>query len=208
MTHTTLVTDPAAADFLTTPGTRYLLGPFLEAETTMRDAAASVDKPLNTFYRRALQMLAWRFIEVTREEVRRGHRVKLYRATSQVFVVPIAATRSVDRETYLKGGFGGSVALLSRGLARAMEQSAPHWGFEIAWSEGVYQQATALDEAFRPTSSGASTKPYWYGDLGVRLKPEAAQAFQRELQRLYERYRGGADDEGEWYLFFAGLAPT
>lgn len=101
VTHTTLVTDPAAAEFLTTPGTRYLLGPFLEAETTMRDAAASVDKPLSTFHRRAQQMLSLRLVEVTREEVRSGHRVKLYRATSQVFVVPIAVTQNVDLETYL-----------------------------------------------------------------------------------------------------------
>lgn len=205
---TKLTTDPAAADFLTSPDTRYLLGPFMQRETTLSEAAAVLDGVgLSTLHRRVKQMLELNLIEVTREEVRRGHRVKLYRTTSREFVVPLEATRRVDLETYLNDVFTGSVVILSRGIAGAMERSAPHWGFQIGWSEGVYQQAMPLGEAFGPLPSGAPAEPCWYGDLGVRLEPEAARRFQRELQELYERYRQ-TDGEGEWYFFFAGFAPT
>ena len=148
MTHTVTVTDRAAADFLTSPKTRFLLGPFMQRETTRSEAAAALGGVgLNTLHRRAKQMLTLGLIEVTREEVRRGHRVKLCRATSRL---------------------EGHKAV----------------GFE------------------------AATRPSWYGDLGVRLTPEAAQTFQSELrfikstlERLTTPWRG------ELYFFFAGLHP-
>lgn len=87
------IDDEAAANFLTSPETRFLLGPFMRGETTMKGAAKALNMKLSTFHRRVQQMLALGLVEVTREEVRDGHRVKLYRATREEFVVPSAARR-------------------------------------------------------------------------------------------------------------------
>ena len=183
----------------------------MQRETTLSEAAAALGGVgLNTLHRRVQQMLALGLIEQTREEVRRGHRVKLYRTTSRAFVVPLEATTHTDLETYLNNGFSGSVAILSRGVAGAMERSAPRWGFKIYLSDtgGVYQEATALDEHAAPLELGAAAKLGWYGDLGVRLKPEAARSFQRELQKLYEKFAETDDGvEGEPYFLFAGFTP-
>lgn len=178
------ITDEAAANFLTSLETRFLLGPFMRGETTMKGAAKTLGIGFNTFHRRVRQMLALGLVEVTREEVRDGHRVKLYRATREEFEVPIEATSSVNLETFLDKGFKGSASILSKGMARAMEQKNPRWGFRIYWEEnkGVFRTATALDTEGIPTAinrdEGGS---YWYGDAGIRLKPEAAQEFRREL---------------------------
>lgn len=125
------IADEAAADFLTSSETRFLLGPFLRAETTMSEAAGMLNMELNTFHRRVQQMLALDLVEVTREEVRDGHRVKLYRATREEFVVPTEATSSIDLETFLDAGFKSSVSNLSKGMARAMEEKNPRWGFRV-----------------------------------------------------------------------------
>ena len=212
MTETETVTDRAAANFLTSLDTRFLLGPFMQRETTLSEAAATLGGVgLNTLHRRVKQMLTLRLIEVVREEVRRGHRVKLYRATSRVFVVPLETTSSVDLETCLNDGFSGSVAVLSRGIAKAMERSTPRWGFKIYWAEagGVFQEATRLESCTEAVEPEAAARPSWYGDLGMRLTPEAAQTFQHELQKLYEKYLQESDDavEGEPYFFFAGFTP-
>jgi hypothetical protein len=205
------VTDEAAANFLISPDTRFLLGPFMRSETTMSEAARTLNMELNTFYRRVQQMLALGLVTVTREEIRDGHRVKLYRASCEEFVVSLEATSSVNLEMYLDTVFKGSASILSRGMARAMAQKNPRWGFCISWEEGkgVFQAATALDAEGAPTSStrddGAS---YWYGDSGVRLRPQAAQAFRRELDQLYDKYRQQSDEEGAWHFFFAGFTPT
>lgn len=112
---------------------------------------------------------------------------------------------------FLDAGFKGSASILSRGMARAMEQKNPRWGFRIYWGEdkGVFQTATALDPGGNPTpvnrDEGVSC---WYGDLGVRLKLEAAHEFRRELGQLYDRYRQQSDEEGAWHFFFAGFTPT
>lgn len=198
------ITDKAAANFLTSPETRFLLGPFMRSETAMNDAAKALGMEPNTLHRRVQQMLALGLIEVTREEVRDGHRVKLYRATREEFVVPTEATSSVDLETFLDAGFKGSASILSGGMGRAMVGKNPRWGFRIYWEEGkgVFQTATALDTEGTPTpvnrNEGAS---YWYGDVGVRLKPEAAHEFRRELGQLYDRYRQQSDEEGAWHSF-------
>lgn len=212
MTKTKVITDSAAADFLTSPNTRFLLWPFMRGETTMGEAASVMAMELNTLHRRVQQMVALNLVEVTREEVRGGHRVKLYRTTSQEFIVPVEATKSVDLETHLDDGFKGSVAILSRGVAKAMERSAPRWGFRIYLSgnQSVFQQATGLAENGSPLPTEQVEKRSWYGDCGVRLDPEAARNFRLELQKLYENYLRQAKDEGEgeWHFFFAGFTPT
>lgn len=201
-----VVTDPAAADFLASPNTRHLLGPFFQGEATMSDAAAALGgMKLNTLHRRVRQMVKLGLLEETRLETRGTHRVKLYRATHREFVVPLEATSKVDLESFFTEGFSNAAAILGRGVAEEMALHAPTWGFRVFWQGGVWQQAVATTEH---SFGKALEKRSWYGDAGIRLTPEAAQAFRDGLQRLYESYLRQSSEEGEAYFFFAGFAPT
>ena len=201
-----VVTDPAAADFLASPNTRYLLGPFFRGENSLRDAAAALGgMKLNTLHRRVRQMMTLGLLEETRTETRGAHRVRLYRATHREFVVPLEATSKVDLESFFTEGFTNSAAILGRSVAKEMTLHAPTWGFRIFWRSGVWQQAVATTEHPPETTSEGR---FWYGDAGIYLTPETAQAFRDELQRLYESYLRQSNGEGEAYFFFAGFTPT
>lgn len=206
-----VVTDPAAADFLASPNTRYLLGPFLHGETTMSEAAPMLGGlGLNTLHRRVKQMVRLGLLEHTRSETRGGHRVKLYRATHQEFVVPLDKTSSVDLESYNDERFKNSVSIAARGVTEEMRRCAPRWGVRVypSGSGSAFQSMVALDE------QGAVTKGLerrsFAGDLGVRLLPDDAAGFRDELRSLYDKYRslGRSEDEGDWYFLTVGFAPT
>ena len=201
-----VVTNPAAADFLASPNTRYLLGPFFRSESSLSDAAAALGAmKLNTLHRRVRQMVTLGLLEETRLETRSAHRVKLYRATHQEFVVPLEATSNVDLESFFTEGFSHAAAILGRSVAKDMTLHAPTWGFRVFWQGGVWQQAVAITE--HPPERSLEER-FWYGDAGICLTPKAAQAFRDELQQLYESYLRQSSEEGEAYFFFAGFAPT
>ena len=208
MTQIKRIIDTAAADFLTSPNTRSLLGPFINEERSMAEAAALLEMKLSTLHRRVKQMIALDLLEVTREAVQRGHRVKFYRATSPEFLVLIEATQRTNLETFISDGFRGSATILSRGVAKEMEARAPRWGFRIFWHGGVFQQATALGKdggLLEPPPERRS----FYGDCGLHLTRDDAEAFKLELQALYEKYLSlsRADEEEPYFFLFVGFTP-
>ena len=203
-----VVTDPAAADFLASPNTRYLLGPFFRGESSLSDAAAALGgMKLNTLHRRVRQMVGLGLLEETRLETRGAHRVRLYRATHQEFVVPLELTSSVNLESYTDARLKSSISIVARGVANEMQRCAPRWGVRVFPSSGgsAFQQMIALDEA-----GDELERRDFASDLGVCLAPDDAKAFKNELQTLYDRYRSLArnEDEGDWYFLCMGFAPT
>lgn len=207
-----LVTDTPAAEFLTSPKTRYLLSPFMEQERSMAEAAALLEMKFPALHRRVRQMVKLGLLEVSREETRAGHRIKFYSATSPEFIVPLEATPSTDLETFIGDGFRGSATLLSRGVVREMTARAPRWGFRIFWNDevgGVFQEATALSEAGTLLEPSTLSRRSFYGDCGLRLMQDDAQAFGAELQTLYEKYLSlsQVDEEEPYFFLFVGFTP-
>ncbi len=208
-----LVTDTAAADFLTSPNTRYLLGPFLQGEVTVSEAATMLGGiKLSTFYRRVKQMLALELIEVVRTESRSGHRVKLYRTVQPEFIVPLEATSSVNLGSYLDALLQGSISTVSRGMTKEMQTQTPYWGFRIypASRGSAWQKIVPLDARSELRQLESASERSMYGDCGVRLDHNDAQAFKRELKALYDKYLSLAknEGEGEWYFLALGFTPT
>jgi hypothetical protein len=206
----TYITTTAAADFLTSPKTRFLLGPFMQGERTMKEAAEALrpGAPLSTFHRRVKQMLELGLIEVVRQEVRGGHSVKLYRAVDDTFIVPQGETSSRDLEAYLDEGFKGAIGLVSRGMAKEMHGRAPHWGFKIyaAGESSVFQQLTPLNADGTVLTSLPEGHSF-YGDYGLSLTSEDARAFRHELQALYDKYLALGKEEGKGHFLVVGFAP-
>ena len=205
-----IVTDTAAADFLASPNTRYLLGPFFRGESSLSDAAAALGgMKLNTLHRRVRQMVGLGLLEETRTETRGAHRVRLYQTTHREFVVPLEFTSNVNLESYTDARLKSSISIVARGVAGEMQRCAPRWGVRIfpSSSGSAFQQMIALDEA-RDELRGLERRDF-ASDLGVRLAPDDAKTFKNELQTLYDRYRSSQDEhEGDWYFLCMGFAPT
>lgn len=204
-----VVTDPAAADFLASPNTRSLLGPFLQGETSLSDAAAALGgMKLSTLHRRVRQMVTLGLLEETRTETRGGHRVRLYRATHREFVVPLERTSSVDLESFVTAGLQNASNRLARGTAKEMRRCSPDWGLRIFDSGGAdaFQQVVALGE--NGDYRGLERRDF-YGDCGVRLDPDTARAFRAELHALYEKYLElpASKVEGDGYFLTVGFTP-
>lgn len=205
-----VVTDPAAADFLASPSTRYLLGPFMQGETSMSDAAVALSGiKLNTLHRRVKQMLKLGLLEETRTETRSAHRVKLYKTTYQEFVVPLEATTVTDLEAHVDAGLKNSVGIVARGLVKEMRRCAPRWGLKIFNSGGgdAFTQPVALHDT--GTELRELKTLGFYNDCGVCLELETAQAFADELQALYEKYLllPKSKGEGDRYFLAIGFTP-
>ena len=175
----------------------------------MVEAAALLEMKFPALHRRVRQMVKLGLLEVTHEETRTGHRIKFYRTTSHEFIVPLEATPSTDLETFIGDGFRGSVMLLSRGVARTLEAGAPRWGVRVFWQDGVFQELAALSEngeLLGPTTQ-KFLKRTVYGDCGLRLTWDDAQAFGAELQTLYEKYLSLSQPDGDPYFLFVGFSP-
>ena len=173
----------------------------------MAEAAALLEMKLPALYRRVRQMVKLGLLGVSREETRTGHRIKFYSATSSEFIVLLEATPSTDLETFIGDGFSGSAAILSGGVAKALEASAPRWGVRVFWQGGVFQQLAAFSENGELLEPSTLTRRSFYGDCGLRLTRDDAQAFGNELQTLYEKYLTLGQPDGDPYFLFVGLSP-
>ena len=178
----------------------------------MAEAAELLNMKLPALHRRVRQMVKLGLLEISREETRTGHRIKFYGVTSPEFIVPLEATPSTDLETFIGDGLRGSATLLSRGVVREMAARAPRWGFRIFWNDevgGMFQEATALSEAGTLLEPSTLTRRSFYGDCGLHLTRDDAQAFGAELQTLYEKYLSlsQADEEEPYFFLFVGFTP-
>ena len=182
----------------------------MDEARSMAEAAALLEIKLPALHRRVRQMVKLGLLEVSREETRTGHRIKFYRTTSHEFIVPLEATPSTDLETFIGDGFSGSATILSRGVAKALEADAPRWGVRVFWQDGVFQELAAFSEngaLLEPTTQKSLNRAV-YGDCGLRLTRDDAQAFGAELQTLYERYLTLGQLDGDPYFLFVGFTPV
>ena len=203
-----VITDVVTANFLTNPETRHLLAPFMAQETPMAEAAKALGVELNTLHRRVGQMLELGLLELTREEVRRGHRVKLYRATRREFIVPLEATSSTNLESHVAKTFEGIATILSQGVARAMEREHLQWGFKIYIEEGYGLTQRVIPVSTDERVERRENKTVWYGDTYLQLSDKEAKTFRHELQTLYDKYRFTPHSETrKGHYFFAALTP-
>ena len=71
----------------------------------------------------------------------------------------------------------------------------------------MFQEATALSEAYTSLEPSTLTRRSFYGDGGLYLARDDAQAFGDELQALYEDHLTLGKPEGKPYFLFVGFTP-
>lgn len=112
------VTEPGAVRLLMQERSRRVLAAFLGRENTVAQAAHEVRLDIRVAHRDVQALVAAGLLTVTREEARKGRAVKHYRAVSDAFFVPFAATTAADLAEWHGPGAAELDALFLRAAER------------------------------------------------------------------------------------------
>lgn len=214
------VDDPDAATFLVEPANRRYLAPFLAAETSVAEAAASLDVVLDDVYYRVRRMTALGILSVARSQPRSGRPIKFYTAVGERLFVPFAATPAATLEELVQHTNTRLDDRLVRGLVRAsweVIEDPERWGLRMFKDhEGRLHVDYGPEEAPEDWDlhrhllhRNAPALLSSWDEMG--LAAADAKALQHELFELLERYRAAAartDDPTATYLIRIALAPV
>jgi len=213
MDNSKIISNQNAADLLTKTESKQLLEPFIKSEVSLSMAAKKLNMKLNTLHYHVQKMLELDLLEISREEVQNGRAVKLYRTTSQSFLVPLEATSSVDLATHAEDLFATSHKIMASGISKAMLGQASQWAFHVFFipDMGMVQEIVAKNSEGLYQSPNNLPQPYIYyaSDGEVNLSKEDALELQESLDEVYQRFltKRKKQNEGQAYWLQLGLAP-
>ena len=201
------VTGEYAATLLMNPKTRRLLTPFVGAEKSIKEASQELDIKVASYYPYVKKFEENGLLEVGQTLPRAGKAVKLYRSVADEFFVPHTAAPVMAY--YEKLESTNQKILWQAILKSVMENTAEAstWGMRIykhpdiglsamgAWSMGEPWDLTE--------NAGPIFLPYW---RNLSLSRERAQAMQKELLGVLERYTQEQDGPDAYFLRIA-MAP-
>jgi hypothetical protein len=185
------VTDPAWASVLLDHREAAFYSPFVGCDCTVGAAARAGNVSLNTAFSRVRRLLRLGLLVVSGEQRRTGRAVKTYTMVAEWFFVPYEFTVHESCAALLLASCDlPSAHALSRTVARTRAQSAPEYGLELFRENGGLQICPATVPGV-----GADADPHdgpalfnmAVGDL--MLNHSEAEALQRDLEELWQRYR-------------------
>lgn len=205
-----VITNSQAANFLTKDNNRRLLGPFIEQEISLGEAAEKLAMKLSTLHYHVKKMLELKLLRVSRREIINGHVIKFYTTTSPVFIVPLESTSSVDLETHVEELFARSNKILAKAVVAGMLGQANDWAFRIFFipNFGVVQAVVGKDEQgiYKSSDDLAQPQAYFAADGELKLNKEDAFELQVALDELYQKYLLKRRSIGQAYWLQLGLA--
>jgi hypothetical protein len=209
-----VVTDPAAARFLSDVRSLRLLEPFLDRDCSVKEASEALGLSLQSMHYRVGRMVALDLIAVVGSEPRRGRPIKRYRAVADSFFVPLSL---LDEGPDTLGTAAGHAfrEQLARGLRRAFDLTLTDlrgWGIELTRGERAFSMVVRrgpdgesygrrfIDDPDLPAASSS-----WH-DLW--LEHDRARALMQEIYTLIGRYQREGSEGGQRYLLRFGFAPV
>jgi hypothetical protein len=213
------VDDPDAATFLVEPANRRYLGPFLAAEASVAEAAASLGVELDDVYYRVRRMTALGILSVARSQPRAGRPIKYYTAVGERLFVPFAATPAATLQELVLETNASMDDRLVRGLLSTtweLIDDLERWGFRVFKDSDDrlhvdYAPEDAPDDwdlhRYLLHHDAPALLSSW-DEMG--LAAADAKALQHDLFELVERYRAAAvrtDAPTTTYLVRIALAP-
>lgn len=201
------ITDPAAARFLTDPLERQMLVPFMGEGISLGEAAKQLGLQFNTLHYRVQRLMKLGLVERVSEQPRKGRAVKLYRATSQEFIVPFSATPNATiEELFLENGQIMLKVLMSN-FARVLLERADEWAFHLTFEEGKQGIIMQMRSQQLHPADESITSAAWLSDLGLKLDVDTAKRLEQELAELFQRYYALEQDGESNYYLSLGLVP-
>ena len=216
-----VVSNLAAASFLTDPRTSILIEPFIEQESTITSAAERVGISSLRMFRAVQRMETLGLIRVAKATPRRGRPQKHYRAVADRFFVPYNTIGSDTIEDFLLEQDDRVRRVLFRCLAAHMQEIL---GDEAKPGRVIYRRPSQIEqrpgriEAFtvgnlteanldNPVPLLSSPNSLGWSDYtALSLDREAALELRRELSNLFAKY---AKPSGkQQFLFRSALTPV
>ncbi len=201
------VTDPDAAAALTNPKTLRQLGPFLNRERTVLEAAQETGVKPNTMLARVRRFTALGLLVVARKVPRAGRAVKVYRSCAESFFVPYEVTPSETLESAVQERERYWEILLRQNVVRVRSEDVGIWGTRIYRDTRGRLQVQA---AVTPEQNYTLLAPERPAALSawrdaVYLDFDDAKTLQQEMFALLKKYQQKAG--AQRYILHLGLAP-
>ena len=201
----TEVRDQRAVELLLNLSSARNLAPFLGRENTVSKAATELSQDIKSVYRWTQRFMACGLLIQTRTLARSGRAIRHYRTVASEFVIPLAALPLailVETDNSLHQQMQD--ALMRVWLKNGAERP---WGARVFLDAGrvsiEMNNGSSAQERISELDTPSLTR--WFP---LRLALPDAQAFNRELVELEERYKARETIEGATYLFHLALAPS
>lgn len=187
-----VVSNAEVADTLLDAKRRRYLAPFFGRTRTVSEVAAELGVKPNSLLYQVKRLLALGLLEVVSAEPRAGRALRRYRATSERFFVPFAASSADTLEALLLSTARPHAERFASHFARALRDMP---GGALGYLVGRHDHGE-VEAYFSP--DGVRTLALWEPDAPaagrawtvLELDHEDAKAFQREQWALWERYLG------------------
>ena len=167
------------------------LEPFMLRECSLAEAAAQlgISKSLMGYWVKI--MLERGLIAVVCVEQRGRHRVPIYAATAQAFVVPMELIPQVSNETWLQRNLIEFELLAQRSLIQVGRKYAQRWQLSCVTTGGTVQV-----KVLPTTDDGFELEAFnRFGQ--IHLGAAQAAQLQLEMRALFEKYAGRDQPAGE-----------
>lgn len=184
----------AALFFVQMTSVRHLI-PFMVREASLAEAARAIhiSKSHMSYWLR--KMLRLGVLERVRIEKRGRHNVPLYRATAEVFTVPLERVPVESDEEILTLNSRDFEKLARRSIVRSTSNNDRGWNLCFTYTD-QFPQLRMLPPR------GVNTEPNHLDKWGCLALTEAqARALQGEIMGLLERYTGQEPPGGKGYLY-------
>ena len=200
------VENADVADFLLNYQTQKLIHPFFGAEETVANAAESLDMSISALLYRVQKMQKWGILQVARQEQRAGRAIKIYTSTSDSYFIPFGVTTAVTLANYLEETKRYIQKQFTFNVAEVMRRSREDWGVRVhkdAQGKIHTQFESSPGQPMEIGELNRAVLDFYYPAL--RLDQADAQALQRELGELFQKY--AAKEGTHPYMIHIGLTP-
>jgi hypothetical protein len=204
------IRDTETARILTDITQARLLEPFFDNDTTLSDAAKTLDVKLTTLLYHVTKFMRLELLEVTKEEARKGKAVKYYRTTAKAFSVPFDITPSLSLKQLLTQLTQPTDDVFNREAARTLQEASSEWLLDIFCDE-VNGITIGIRRKNRPREdvSFYPNDPALVSSTGtLHLDFATAKAFQKDLRALLEQYSKKQNPKEQLYFYRVGLTPA
>ncbi len=210
---TKVVLDEKQAAFLTSTENLVYLEPFMGRSCSVSEAAAQANVKAQQMFYRVTQMGQLGLVEQVAEEKRHGKKVKLFRASSEAYFVPLVISPLQNLAAFFQSV--STVMLEEQCLFQAKtllrNKADCDYGFRIEKiGSDVNFNLTPLDVEAKP-SNNRSREHAWAPELPMvmgfgrfRISQKKAEALRQLLRQLDEVEE---DEVGEYYIYRIALAP-
>lgn len=202
------VRDPEQARLLTDPVSKEFFKPFVARERTASQAAAELNRKVNTTLYRMKTFLEAGLLYVAREEKRAGRPIKHYRSVFDAYFIPFELTPYAGLEERFAAQLGPFWQDLVRRFAHACRDNGVDGQRVYRNESGGVWTDVAADVVTKFSLEHFQAPVMLFRDATTHLTGEEVKALQRALNELFtSSLHAEGRDESKPYTLQVALIP-